>query len=89
MRIAFSVLVLSAFLLLLATCGCTDAARSSIAAYGAEHSVELWSGGQKVREWTSTGKVFNEENSDGYYFMDKKTGKQVRVTGDLVITPIE
>lgn len=89
MRIISSFFLFSLTLLSLATCGCTDAERSSIAAYGAEHSVELWSGGQKVREWTSTGKVFSEENSDGYYFMDKKTGKQVLVTGDLVITPIE
>ena len=89
MRIISCCFLFSLTLLSLATCGCTDAARSSYAAYGAEHSVELWSGGQKVREWTSTGKVHSEENSDGYYFMDKKTGKQVRVTGDVVITPIE
>lgn len=76
-------------LMLVALGGCTDASRSQFFSYGSPHSVELWSGGQKVREWKSTGKVLSEENSDGYYFCDAETGKLVRVTGDLVITPIE
>ncbi len=74
---------------LLSCVGCTDAFQSQISAYGSKHHVELWSGGQKVREWTSTGKVLSEENSDGYYFCDQETGELVRVTGDLVITPIQ
>lgn len=69
--------------------GCTDAARSQFAAYGSEHRVELYSGGQLVREWTSTGKVVTEVDSDGYYFTDKETKQLVRVSGNLVITPIE
>ena len=76
---------------LLALCfftGCTDAYISQVQSIGSPHRVELWSGGQMVREWTSTGKVLSETNSDGYYFCDKETGKLVRVTGDLVITPV-
>ena len=68
--------------------GCTDAFKSQIEAYGNKHRIELWSGGEMVHEWTSTGKVMSEEHSDGYYFKDDDTGKLVRVTGDLVITPI-
>lgn len=77
-------LLLACFML----AGCTDAARSSLASYGSKHKIELYSGGQMVREWTSTGKVVNEQDSDGYYFCDAETNVVVRVTGDLVITPI-
>jgi len=69
--------------------GCTDAEWSQLSAYGAKHHVELWSGGKMVKEWTSSGKVLSESHSDGYYFKDDDTNKLVRVTGDLVITPIE
>jgi hypothetical protein len=69
--------------------GCTDAFWASAQALGAKHRVELWSGGQLVHEWTSTGKVLNERESDGYYFCDEKTKRLVRVTGDLVITVID
>lgn len=69
--------------------GCTDAEVSQWYALNEPHRVELWSGGQLVREWKSTGKVLTEESSDGYYFRDAATKQLVRVTGDLVITPIE
>ena len=68
--------------------GCSDADRASPSAYGDEHLVELYSGGRKVREWQATGKVFSEENSDGFYFKDAGTGQLVRVTGDVVVTPL-
>lgn len=74
--------------LLASLVGCTDAGQARFFALGQKHRVELYSGGQLVRSWTSTGKVFSEENSDGYYFMDQDTGVLVRVTGDLVVTPI-
>ena len=67
--------------------GCTDGYMAGFNAYGDPHSVELYSGGKMVRSWSSTGKVQSEESSDGFYFMDSETKKQVRVTGDLVITP--
>jgi hypothetical protein len=76
-------------LILFVGAGCTDAYRSQFDAYGAKHRVEFWSGGQKVHEWISTGKVLSERESDGYFFMDSETKKLVRITGDLVITPIE
>jgi hypothetical protein len=73
-------------LLLLLCLGCTSAERGKVLSYGSPHKVELYSGGEKVREWTSTGKVHNETNSDGFYFTDKDTGAHVRVTGDVVVT---
>lgn len=67
---------------------CTDAARSKIGGYGDEFKVEMYSGGQKVREWTSSGKVLSEQGSDGYYFNDKDSGKLIEVSGDVVITKL-
>jgi len=67
--------------------GCTPATRAQFSSYGKTHSVELYSGGELVRSWTSVGKVETETDSDGYYFMDEATGVLVRVTGDLVVTP--
>ena len=81
-------LIPSCIVLLLTTTGCTDADRAALNAYGDEHVVELYSGGQKVREWQSTGKVFSEENSDGFYFKDSDSGQLVRVTGNVVVTPL-
>ena len=68
--------------------GCSNADPASLTAYGDEHRVELYSGGQKVREWQSTGKVFSEENSNGFYFKDAESGQLVRVTGDVIVTPL-
>lgn len=70
----------------LAICSCTDASRSRLTGYGDEYKVEMYSGGQKVREWTASGKVISEQGSDGYYFNDKVTGKLIEVAGDVVIT---
>jgi hypothetical protein len=65
---------------------CTDSTQEKLFNYGNEFRVEMYSGGQLVRSWTSTGKVSSEEGSDGYYFKDKATGKLVEVSGDVVIT---
>jgi hypothetical protein len=65
--------------------GCTDAEKSRIMAYGNQFEVTLYSGGTAVAKWTSSGKVLNEEKSDGYYFNDLKTGKLVRVSGTLSV----
>lgn len=76
--------------ILLALCiGCTDADRAQYNSIGCRHKVALYSGGKLVREWTSTGKVLTEEHSDGWYFEDAGTHRLVRVSGDVVIEPIE
>lgn len=69
--------------------GCTDAARSSIGAYGAEHRVRMFNGGKLVAEWYSTGKVTTIKDSDGWQFRDKKTRKLVRVGGDVIIEVVD
>jgi uncharacterized protein YceK len=50
--------------------------------------VEMYSGGQLVKTWTSSGRVLSEEGSDGWYFTDSTTNKVVIVSGDIVITPL-
>ena len=66
---------------------CTDAAQAKIGGYGDEFTVELLNcDGSVSKKWESSGKVLSEENSDGYFFLDKDTGKLIEVTGNLVIT---
>ena len=67
---------------------CTDAQRAKVGGLGDEFKVEMYSGGELVREWTSIGKVSSEGNTDGYYFKDKTTGKLIEVSGDVVITKL-
>ena len=75
-------------LLLIPLIGCTDAGRAKIGGYGDKFKVEMYSGGEKVREWTSSGKVLSEQGSDGYYFNDSESGKLIEVSGDVVITKL-
>ena len=72
----------------MAATSCTDAGWDNFATLGDPHKVELYSGGVKVREWRSTGKVQTEGQSDGYIFRDAETGDFVRVTGDCVVTAL-
>jgi hypothetical protein len=55
-------------------------------AYGDPQYVRFYSGGVMVAEWTTTGQVLNEGQSDGYIFKDAATGQMVRVSGEVIIT---
>ena len=68
--------------------GCTSGQRADFGALGNEHMVEMYSGGIKVCEWTSTGYVESSPNSDGYFFRDKETKMNIKVSGDVVITTL-
>ena len=65
--------------------GCSNAQKAKIGAWGEKHKITLYSGGKKVGEWTCTGRIENEEGSDGFFFLDDKTGKLVRICGTAVI----
>jgi hypothetical protein len=67
-------------------CGFGAAGMSKFGSIGRSHKIEMYSGGVKVREWISDGRVENEESSDGFYFCEKSSGVLVRVSGDIVIT---
>ncbi len=70
---------------LLMVIGCTDATKADLFSYGKEHTITMYNGGKLVKQWTSTGKVNSMSDSDGWQFMDKETGKLVRVGGDIII----
>lgn len=66
---------------------CTDAEKAKWDGLGDEFKVELINcDGSVARTWISSGKVEKEYKSDGYFFMDKETGKLIEVNGTLVIT---
>jgi len=70
-------------------CSCTDSFKAEIDSIGAKHEIILYSGGVAVENWVSTGKVSTMDGSDGWQFMDEKTKKLVRVSGNVVIKVIE
>ena len=70
---------------LLAAAGCTDSQRANIATLGEAGQVECYSGGVLIYNGTSTVKITTIINSDGWQFVDAKTGEFVRVSGDCVI----
>lgn len=68
---------------------CTDAKRDKVWGYGKKYTVEVFSGGQLVRTYTSSGKVSSESGTDGYYFNNAVTGKLTEVSGTIVITQVD
>jgi len=66
--------------------GCTDAERGKLGALGDSAHIECWSGGVKIFDGQSTGKVHSETSSDGYFFKNKKDGIFYEVSGNCVIT---
>ena len=65
--------------------GCTDAEMSRLFSFGDSAKVTCYSGGEVIYSGYSTGKIKSEENSDGYFFKDKKTGSLMEVSGNCVI----
>ena len=65
--------------------GCTDADRGKVAAIGSEGHIECWSAGVKYYDGYSTGVVHTEEETDGWYFVEKESGHFVRISGPCVI----
>jgi len=81
--------ILAALIFAVIVSGCTDARKASFLSFGKEHKVTMYNGGVLVREWISSGKVESMSQSDGWQFMDKATGKLVRVGGDVIIEVVE
>ncbi len=71
--------------LLLALLACTDTERASWGAIGEPGHITCYSGGQVIYDGDSTGKIESERQSDGWLFMDAKTTRLVRVSGDCVV----
>jgi hypothetical protein len=68
---------------------CSNAQMAAIGNWGQPAKVKVYSGGKLIYEGVATGKVENENQSDGYYFQDKcipGDNKLVEVSGQVVIT---
>ena len=65
--------------------GCTDGMKAKFDSFGDSRSIICYSGGIKIYEGESTGKISSEQNSDGYYFVEKGTGKLLEVSGNCVL----
>ena len=87
MKKILNVMALLAIVLIMSFC--TDAQMSRVGGFGNEFKVEMINcDGSISHSWISSGKVSSEANSDGYFFMDKKTGKLIEVTGRMIITSL-
>lgn len=72
-----------------ASCEGSDSAEAKFRGRNSKYKVEVLSGGQIVRTYTSTDKVVSAQNSGGYFFVDAVTGKLVEISGDIIITQID
>lgn len=72
-------------LVALSSVSCTDAEKSQFTSLGSSGHIKCYSGGQLIYEGDSTGKIASEDQSDGWFFRDKRTDKLVRVSGDCLI----
>jgi hypothetical protein len=77
------------FIFCLVLNACSDASKAKMYGYGNKFKVEVISCGKVFRTYVSTGKVLSEKDSDGYYFMDSKTGKLVEIAGEVIITQLD
>jgi hypothetical protein len=48
------------------------------------YHIRLYSGGQLIGEWDSKDAVESEEHSNGWHFVDAKTGKLMLVDGQII-----
>lgn len=68
--------------------GCYASDRASFTSVMYNYKVTLYSGGQVVGSWETKGVPNNEEHSDGFYFVDRKSGKLIRISGTVIIEQI-
>jgi len=73
-------------LLLLLFTSCTNAECAQVTSLGTPGHIICYSANTVIYEGDSTGKISTEDQSDGWFLQDAKTGKLVRVSGACVIT---
>lgn len=75
--------------LLILTTGCsslrTELSREAADFTNRSAEISCYSGGQVIYSGRSDGKVFSEENSDGYTFISADDRKLKEVSGDCII----
>lgn len=72
-------------LVLVISTSCSDAERGAFDALGKPRNIKCYSGGQLIYEGTTTGKIENEKNSDGYFFTDSN-GNYIEIKADCIFT---
>jgi hypothetical protein len=81
MKLKYILMMLSLFIF----SGCMRAEMARISAIGSDHKILVYSGGNLVKEFHSVGKVLTEQDSDGWYFLNKETNKLTRVSGTVIV----
>ncbi len=67
-------------------CGCTGQYRSRHFNMWANYDVTMYGiDGKVINHWVTSGKVYSEDGSDGWFFTDSTTGKLMCVSGFVVI----
>jgi hypothetical protein len=72
--------------LMIALTGCTASQMGNVTSLGKDHTVKQYSGGVLIGEWSTRGKVTTISDSDGWEFVDRATGKFMRVSGDVQVS---
>ena len=86
MKKLFSMVIVT----LLLVVSCTDAEQAKFGAFGDQFEISIVNcDGTVTNSWTSTGKVLNNSQSDGYYFNDSVTGTLIEVSGNVIIKRIQ
>jgi len=85
--ISLSLLVIFAMFVLMQ--GCSDASIKRLTTYGHPFKITLYSGGNEVRVFESTGRVLTDSQNDIYSFEEKRTGKLIKISGDVVMEEIK
>jgi hypothetical protein len=65
--------------------GCYKADNARMMAWGSNWSVTVKNPDGTREYYETNGKPKSEGNSDGYYFLDRETGKIVEVSGSVTI----
>lgn len=79
--------ILFILMFILTLISCTDSTQAKLGGYGDNFKIEMLNcDGTITHSWISTGKVRSESNSDGYYFLDSKSGELLEVSGNVIIT---
>jgi outer membrane biogenesis lipoprotein LolB len=75
------------FIATLATASLTACMDSQELRNNNSKTVQLYSGGKVVGQWTTQGAIEMTHNGQGaYYFRDAATGHLIQITGTVVIT---
>jgi hypothetical protein len=62
--------------------GCTDTEKAEYGSFGKSARVICYSGGKKIFDDFSTGKISSEDSGSGYKLVAKSTHRLIHISGD-------